>query len=112
MRREKGNCPSAAAELDEIKLRSHRATKAARVHWLPSHAQGIATMFGAAARGLSKHKPRSTLGWVKEMRPIRPEINTLGLVKAVVPLVSLGGQLVLLRSGVLRNESWCNKTVD
>jgi hypothetical protein len=46
------------------------------------------------------------------MRPIRPKNNTLGLDKAVVRFVSLGGQLALFCSGVLRNESWYNKTKD
>src|SRR6478736_4834604 len=57
----------------------------------------------------SNDKPSPTLGRVKEMRPIRPENNTLVMVKAVVRFMSLVGQHVLIYSGVLRNESWCNK---
>jgi hypothetical protein len=46
--------------------------------------QGIATMFGAAARGLSKIKPSSTLGCVKEMRPMLRRCNMGDLARPVV----------------------------
>ena len=41
--------------------------KAAQVQRLPSHAEGIAAMFGVAASGLSNDKPSSALAPVNEL---------------------------------------------